>query len=190
MSRHVQNIRNTKLAISLVYLKKEVKNEIGFCMKINIKVFYKFILLFLLAVVRHAQSTQNYKLQYLFNISRKKWGMEFIVCMQINIKVFYKLMLTQNPRPFKNSFYPLLQKNSAKPPPFANCQNCNLGKNLLVKSTRLSNIGFPIECFTAGFSQFCSTTVKICLLDGGVSTLSLVRNMSGIFLKFPNFLRS
>ena len=33
-----------------------------FCMKINIKVFYKLTVLFLLVIARYAQSTQNGKL--------------------------------------------------------------------------------------------------------------------------------
>ena len=40
--------------------------------------------------------------------------------------------------------------------------NTTLG-NIVDKSTKLSNIGFFIECFTTYFSQFCSVTVKICL---------------------------
>ena len=39
----------------------------------------------------------------------------------------------------------------------------NIGQNIVDKSTKLSNIGFFIECFTTHFSQFCSITVKICL---------------------------
>ena len=46
-----------------------------FCMKINIKIFYKLVVSFLLVMVRHAQSTQNMKfeisLQYLFATSQK-----------------------------------------------------------------------------------------------------------------------
>ena len=45
-----------------------------FCMKINIKVFYKLVVLFLLIIARHAQITQNGKfvisLQYLRNEGR------------------------------------------------------------------------------------------------------------------------
>ena len=59
-------------------------------MQINIKVFYKLILLsFWVSVTWHAQSMQN-KFAYLWNISMKAWGMELIFCLQINIEVFYK----------------------------------------------------------------------------------------------------
>ena len=61
-----------------------------FCMKINIKVFYKLVVLFLLVTARHAQNSQTSKfvisLQYL-----KKEGMKFF-CMQINIKLSFKLI--------------------------------------------------------------------------------------------------
>ena len=45
-----------------------------FCLKINMKVFYKLVVLFLLIIARHAQITQNGKsvisLQYLRNERR------------------------------------------------------------------------------------------------------------------------
>ena len=67
---------------SLPYLcnisRKGSKINDFFCMKINIKVFYKLVVLFLLVIARHAQSTQNYKfvisLQYL-----KKEGRDEVV---------------------------------------------------------------------------------------------------------------
>ena len=59
-----------------------------FCMKINIKGFYKLVFL---VIARHTQSTQNSKfvisLQYL-----KKGGMKLIFRMQINIKLSHKLI--------------------------------------------------------------------------------------------------
>ena len=42
-----------------------------FCMKINIKVFYKLVVSFLLVIARHPQSTQNSKFN-IFAISRDK----------------------------------------------------------------------------------------------------------------------
>ena len=61
-------------------------------MQINIKVFYKLILLFWVSVAMHAQSTQNKKFSYLCNIFRKTWGIKLIFCLQINTKIFYKLI--------------------------------------------------------------------------------------------------
>ena len=43
MARHVQNTPNDKFAISLQYLKKEVSDEVNFCVQININIFYKSI---------------------------------------------------------------------------------------------------------------------------------------------------
>ena len=73
--------------------KKGVRDNLFFCMKISIKVSWKQIPSFFVAIAKHAQSTQNKFLQYLRNISRNKGGMKLIFCMQIN-KPFYKLILS------------------------------------------------------------------------------------------------
>ena len=39
----------------------------------------------------------------------------------------------------------------------------NLGQNSIDNLVKLSVIGFSMECFTADFSQFPDTTVKICI---------------------------
>ena len=85
----------------LKYLKKEVRDEVGFfCMQINIKVSSKLIS----TLWASKFSTRWYyhywwawpstfkvlkvsSLQYPYNISKKKLGMEFIFCMHINVKV-------------------------------------------------------------------------------------------------------
>ena len=43
-----------------------------FCMKINIKVFYKMVVSFLLIITRHAQSTQNSKFVISVEYLKKK----------------------------------------------------------------------------------------------------------------------
>ena len=43
-------------------------------------------------------------------------------------------------------------------------QSYNIGLNIADKFTKISKIGFSVECFTAGISHFSMTTVKICLL--------------------------
>ena len=53
-----------------------------FCMKIDIKVFYRLMLSFWVCATRYAQSTQK-KFAYFSNISRKGWEMKFIFCLQI-----------------------------------------------------------------------------------------------------------
>ena len=63
-----------------------------FCMKINIKIFYKLVVSLLLVMVRHAQSTQNMKfeisLQYLFATSQKirRDEVDFLQTIKLPIK--------------------------------------------------------------------------------------------------------
>ena len=51
----------------------------------------------------------------------------------------------------------------------------NHEQNIVERFTKLSQIGFSLECFTTDFLQFSSTIV-----------LSTIPSLSGIFLKFPN----
>ena len=82
MVKHSQSSQNSKFAMSLQYLKKEVRDEVDFLHvdkhqsflqadfnTLSIKVSYKVILLLLLGMIKHSQSTQSNKfaisLQYL-----------------------------------------------------------------------------------------------------------------------------
>ena len=87
--KHLQSYQNIKFAMSLLYLKKEVRDEVNFLHvskhqnflqvdfnNLSIKVFYKVILSFLMGMIKYSQSTQSNKLaivlQYLTNeISHK-----------------------------------------------------------------------------------------------------------------------
>ena len=93
MIRHSQNSQNSKFAMSLQYLKKEVRDEVDFLhadkhqsflpvdfSTLAIKVSYKGILSFIIVI----KVSKVISLQYLFSFSKKKVGMGF---MQINIKV-------------------------------------------------------------------------------------------------------
>ena len=89
MMKHLQSYQNIKFAMSLLYLKKEVRDEVNFLHvgkhqnflqvdfnNLSIKVFYKVILSFLMDMIKYSQSTQSNKLaivlQYLTNeISHK-----------------------------------------------------------------------------------------------------------------------
>ena len=89
MMKHLQSYQNIKFAMSLLYLKKEVRDEVNFLHvgkhqnflqvdfnNLSIKVFYKVILSFLMGMIKYSQSTQSNKLaivlQYLTNeISHK-----------------------------------------------------------------------------------------------------------------------
>ena len=64
----------SKCTVSLQYLKKELM-KLMFCMLINMKVFYKLIVLFLKGLMRHVQSTRL-NLQCLCDILRKKSGIK------------------------------------------------------------------------------------------------------------------
>ena len=68
---HAWSTQNSKYAVSLKYLIKELSYEVDVYMLINMKVFYKLIVLFLMGLTRHAYVTQV-KFQSLFDILRKK----------------------------------------------------------------------------------------------------------------------
>ena len=59
MIRHSQSNQSNKFAISLQYLKKEVKNGDQFLHADKHENFYNLALSFLMEVARHVQSTQN-----------------------------------------------------------------------------------------------------------------------------------
>ena len=82
MVKHYQSSQSSKFATSLQYLKKEVRDEVGFLHAdkhqsflqvdfntLSIKDAYKVILSLLLGMIKHSQSTQSNKfaisLQYL-----------------------------------------------------------------------------------------------------------------------------
>ena len=62
----------------------------------------------------------------------------------------------------------------------------NLTQNIVEKFTKLSEIGFPIECFTADFSLFSSTIVK-CLLDAWMGTHYQFRNFRNFLMSYIHF---
>ena len=68
---HAWSTQNSKYAVSLKYLIKELSYEVDVYMLINMKVFYKLIVLFLMGLTRHAYVTQV-KFQSLCDILRKK----------------------------------------------------------------------------------------------------------------------
>ena len=65
----------------------------------------------------------------------------------------------------------------------------NLRQKIVDKFTKLSDIGFPLECFSTGFLRFSSTNVKICILGGQLGNRLQNPSNSGIILKrsFSNF---
>ena len=102
MDKHFRNFQNSNLAISLHYLIKENREEIDFCMQINIKVPYKLILRtwsskfpkwwynhFWWVWSSTPKLLKVTDLKYLYNISKMKLWMKFIFVAfrNINIKV-------------------------------------------------------------------------------------------------------
>ena len=71
IARHTQSTRNNKFAISLQYLKENVKDE-DFCLQINVKGFFRLMLSFQVHVAWHTEITQITSLLFLCNIVRKK----------------------------------------------------------------------------------------------------------------------
>ena len=82
MVKHSQSSQNSKFAMSLQYLKKEVRDEVDFLHAdkhqsflqvdfntLGIKVSYKVILSLLMGMNTYSQITQITSLQYLYNIS-------------------------------------------------------------------------------------------------------------------------
>ena len=65
----------------------------------------------------------------------------------------------------------------------------NLRQKIVGKFAKLSDVGFPLECFSTGFLRFSSTNIKICILGGQLGNRLQNPSNSGIILKrsFSNF---
>ena len=90
MIKYSQNNRRNKFAISLQYLKKEVRNRVHFLHADKHQSFYKFTLSFSAEVARHIQSIQNRKLVMFLQYREKKVS-QLLLCsiMMQNIQIFY-----------------------------------------------------------------------------------------------------
>ena len=93
--KHSQSSQNSKFTMPLQYLKKEVRDEVGFWHvdkhqsflqvdfnTLGIKDAYKVILSLLLGMIKHSQSTQSNRFANIFTISQKKRyeGSPFFAC--------------------------------------------------------------------------------------------------------------
>ena len=85
MVKHSQSSQNSKFAMSLQYLKKEVRDEVDFLHvdkhqsflqvdfnTLGIKDAYKVILSLLLGMIKHSRSTQSNKFANIFTITKKR----------------------------------------------------------------------------------------------------------------------
>ena len=92
MIQYSQSTQSNKFAISLQYLKKEVRNGVHFLHADKHQNFYKLALSFLMEVARHVQSTQNRKLvKFLQYIKKKVMQLLLYSTVIQNIQIFYEV---------------------------------------------------------------------------------------------------
>ena len=87
---HDQITQSNNFAISLQYLKKEVRNEDHFWQADKRQTFYKLVLSFFMEVARHVQNTQNRKLVMFLQYIRKNVATALFSIVMQNIQIFYR----------------------------------------------------------------------------------------------------
>ena len=85
-----QITQSNKFAISLQYLKKEVRNGDHFWHADKRQSFCKLVLSFLIEVVRHVQNTQNRKLVIFLRYIRKNVATALWSTVMQSIQIFYR----------------------------------------------------------------------------------------------------
>ena len=70
--KHSQSTQSNNFAISLQYLRKEVRNEVHFLHEDKHQSFYKLALLFLMEMTRHVRSTQKKELVIFLQYIKEK----------------------------------------------------------------------------------------------------------------------
>ena len=90
MVKHSQSTQSNKFAISVQYLKKEVRNGVHFLHADKNQSFYNLALSFLMEVARHVKSAQNSKLVIFLQYLKKK-VLQLVFCSIVmqNIQIFY-----------------------------------------------------------------------------------------------------
>ena len=90
MVKHSQSSQNSKLAMSLHYLKKELRDEVDFLHWDKHQSFNKLALFFLMEVAKLVQSTQNRNsVIFLKYTKKKKWQILLCSIVMQNIQIFY-----------------------------------------------------------------------------------------------------
>ena len=87
---HVFSNYSNKFAISLQYIKKEIRNANRFWHADKHQSFYKFLLSFLMEVARHVQNTENRKLVMFLQYIRKNVATALFSIVMQNIQIFYR----------------------------------------------------------------------------------------------------
>ena len=90
MIKCCQITQSNKFAMSLQYLKKEVRNGDHFWHADKRQSFYKLVLSFLMEVARHVQNTQNRKLVIFLQYIRKNVATALCSIVMQNIQIFYR----------------------------------------------------------------------------------------------------
>ena len=92
MIQHSQSAQSNNFAISLQYLKKEVRNGVLFLHADKHQNFYKLALSFLMEVARHIQSTQIRKPINFFQYIKKK-VLQLLLCsiLMQNNQIIYRV---------------------------------------------------------------------------------------------------
>ena len=90
MIKHSQITQSNKFAISLQYLKKEVRNGDHFWHADKLQSFSKLVLSFLMEVTRHVPNTQNRKLVIFLQYIRKNVTTDVCSIVMQNIQMFYR----------------------------------------------------------------------------------------------------
>ena len=95
VTRHTQIAQDSKFAVSLQYLKKELSDEVDFLHADKHESLLQIDSMILMGIVKHSQSSQNSMFTMsLCNISKNKLKMKLVFCMEINIKVSEKFIST------------------------------------------------------------------------------------------------
>ena len=93
----------------------------------------------------------------------------------IRQKEYLKLMIFfPNGISIFNSFFGFVTKRNQN----KYFRSYNLRQKIVGKFTKLSDIGFPLECFSTGFLRFSSTNVKICILVGQLGKIQAIQGLS------------
>ena len=154
MVKYFQSSQNSKFAMSLKYLRYEVRVEVAFLhadkhqsgLQVDVKtlatkVSYKMILSLLMSMMKHSQSFRSNKFANLCNMSKKNLGMGYIFCKQMIIKV-------------SKSFPPQKMKVDQLPT-FRSIPPLKFEKN--PNSPSLKKVFFPGSCLFLFVDSFCIT---------------------------------
>ena len=104
--------QNNKFAISVLYLKKQLNDEVDFLHTDKHESLLQIDNMVLIGMVKHSQSCQNSKFAMSSQYLKNKWKMKLIFCMPISIKFISTLWASKFPARLILSFLMDMIKNS------------------------------------------------------------------------------